>query len=661
MVIEPLGHHELLVVVTQLAVLLFVARALGEAVSSVGQPAVVGELLAGVVLGPSVLGVVAPTVYTDLFAVPESQFHLLEVVSWIGLVMLLIVTGLETDIDLIRSKGRTALLLSLGGITVPFATGFALGWYLPVEFVAVADQRLVFSLFIATAMSISAIPVIAKVLIELDVIRRDIGQLILAAGMVDDTIGWILLATVAGLAQRGVVDLGAAATTVLSVVVFLGIAFTVGQRVVGELVRWVDNIVGGETAMLTLLMVLALSAGAITQYLGLEAILGAFVVGILIGQVNRFDQELRHIFEVITLGIFAPIFFAIAGLRMNVAALLDPTVFAVGLVVLGVACFGKFVGIIGAAQLAGLPRWEGITIGGGMNARGAMEIIVATIGLGLGILTIDMYSIIVMVAIVTSLMAPAVMRWSIPRIEMSDEERRRLAAERQRRRSFVARLRRVLLPTRCRPNSQFAAQLVGSLTRGQDIEVTTMYLQRTTDDGGVGERTRPLVDRARHTLRRVTGASTRNRGTGQPPPAEGSTDGQRSRYEDGERPLRDDEQRCHDLMERQLGLPRSGRRSITRRERTTAKETVLGEAAGGVRSVGAGGLRTRRGHGRLAVYGDDRRDHPRCPVSGAGGEHEPELRCGRGHRRTADRPHPRPDRRHPVHPSRRGGRLRHRP
>ncbi|MEA1930715.1 MAG: cation:proton antiporter [Euryarchaeota archaeon] len=583
MVIEPLGHHELLVVVTQLAVLLFVARALGEAVSAVGQPAVVGELLAGVVLGPSILGVVAPTVYADLFVVSESQFHLLEIVSWIGLIMLLIVTGLETDVDLVVSKGRTALLLSLGGITVPFATGFALGWYLPAEFVATADGRLVFSLFIATAMSISAIPVIAKVLIELDVIRRDIGQLILAAGMVDDTIGWILLATVAGLAQRGVVDLGAAATTVLSVIVFLGVAFTVGQRAVQELVRWVDNTVGGETAMLTLLMVLALSAGAITQYLGLEAILGAFVVGILVGQVNRFDQALRHTFEVITLGIFAPIFFAIAGLRMNVAALLDPTVFAVGLVVLGVACFGKFVGIIGAAQLAGLSRWEGITIGGGMNARGAMEIIVATIGLGLGILTIEMYSIIVMVAIVTSLMAPAVMRWSIPRIEMREDERRRLAGERQRRRSFVARLQRVLLPTRCRPNSQFAAQLVGSLTREQDIEVTTMYLQRNADDGGHSSRTGSLIDRVRHTLRRVTGTggSTRDRGAGRASPPDHSTNERRSHYEDDQRSTREDERRCHDLMERQLDLPRSQRRSITRRERTSAKETVLEEAAAG--------------------------------------------------------------------------------
>ncbi|MFC6835077.1 cation:proton antiporter domain-containing protein [Halomarina ordinaria] len=482
-VVDPLGHHELLVVIVQLTLLLFVARALGIAFSRVGQPAVVGELLAGVVLGPSLFGVLLPGVYDAVFAVPESQFHLLEVISWVGLIMLLIVTGLETDVDLILRKGRVAVVLSLGGILLPFATGFALGWYLPSEFIASADQRLVFSLFIATAMSISAIPVIAKILIDLDIVRRDFGQLILAAGMVDDTIGWILLATVAGLAQSGTVDAASALRTVVSVVVFLVVAFTLGRRAVDGLVRWVDDVVGGETTMITLLVVLALAAGAVTQYLGLEAILGAFVVGILVGQVNRFDYQLRHLFEVVTLGIFAPVFFAIAGLRMDVAALLDPTVLLVGLVVLAVACVGKFGGVFVAGRAVGLSNWEAIGIGGGMNARGAMEIIVATIGLGLGILTTEMYSIIVMVALVTSLMAPAVIRWALPHIEVGEAERTRLEAEDEARRGFVGGLSRVLLPTRCSVESQFAARLLGDLVAGREVEVTTMYVSEGDDAG----------------------------------------------------------------------------------------------------------------------------------------------------------------------------------
>ncbi|WP_211263615.1 cation:proton antiporter domain-containing protein [Halalkalicoccus paucihalophilus] len=581
MVLEPIGHHELFIVIAQLAVLLFVARVLGELFNSIGQPTVVGELLAGVVLGPSILGLVAPGIYEPLFAIPESEFHLLEIISWIGLIMLLIVTGLETDIDLIISKGRTAVILSLGGILVPFVTGFALGWFLPGNFIGANDQQLVFSLFIATAMSISAIPVIAKVLIELDIIRRDIGQLILAAGMVDDTIGWILLATVAGLARSGVVDVGSALTTILSVIVFLGLSFTVGRKLVQKIFRWVDNVVTGETAMLSTLMILALTAGAITQYMGLEAILGAFVVGILVSQVNRFDYHLKHTFELMTLGIFAPIFFAIAGLRMNVAALFDPTVFLVGLVVLSVACFGKFAGTMSVARTAGLSKWEGITIGGGMNARGAMEIIVATIGLGLGILTTDMYSIIVMVAITTSLMAPPIMRWSIPKIEMSEEERERLKREERLRESFIAGITRILLPTRGGAATQYAARLLGPVIRDRDIELTTMYV--TTEDDETNNRLRRLSN----SFTRLFRSRERTKLSREPLREATELDSKRTSGEitlgKGGKSLEqvvenDDSEDIFEPIIRQLGEQGHSSRSLIRKCRGTIADTIITEA-----------------------------------------------------------------------------------
>src|SRR5262249_641795 len=142
-----------------------------------------------------------------IFPRSQTQSDLLAVVSWIGVLFLLIVTGLETDIRLIREKGRTALLISAGGILIPFASGIALGELMPESFLVNPEQRSVFSLFMAVAMSISAVPVIAKVLFDLKIVRRDIGQLTLAAAMTDDTLGWILLSVVAGLASRGVVDL----------------------------------------------------------------------------------------------------------------------------------------------------------------------------------------------------------------------------------------------------------------------------------------------------------------------------------------------------------------------------------------------------------------------------------------------------------------------
>ena len=205
-VLKPLGEHELLLFLLQFALLLVAARAMGIAATRLGLPSVVGELLAGFVLGPSLLGNVAPGLFDWVLRQNAQQFHLLEIVSWLGVIMLLILTGLETDVGLIARKGKGAAAISLGGIVVPFATGVGLGLLLPQEFLADPGKRLVFALFIGTATSISAIPVIAKVLMEMKIIRRDIGQITLAAGMIDDTIGWILLSIVTGLASSGVIS-----------------------------------------------------------------------------------------------------------------------------------------------------------------------------------------------------------------------------------------------------------------------------------------------------------------------------------------------------------------------------------------------------------------------------------------------------------------------
>lgn len=473
--IKPLGHHELLVLLMQLSLLLLVARGLGELMRRIDLPPVVGELLAGVLLGPSLFGWLLPGLQAEFFPKSQAQSDLLSVVSWLGVLFLLIVTGLETDLNLIVRKGKTALLISLGGIIVPFATGFGLGWLLPDNFLADPSQRLVFSLFIATAMSISAVPVIAKVLMDLKLIRRDIGQVTLAAGMTDDTIGWILLSVVAGLASSGTFDFTTVLTSVGGAVLFLGFAFTIGRTVVARILLWVDDNIGGTTANLSIVLVLALSTAALTHQLGIEAALGAFVMGILVGQAPRFSREAGHTLELITAGFLAPIFFAAAGLKVNLLDLLVPQTLLVGIIVLAIACIGKFTGAYLGAWAGGLSHWERLAMGSGMNARGAMEIIVATIGLSLGVLNQPMYSIIVMVAIVTSLMAPPLLRWTLSKVVMGEEEARRLQLEEQASRSFVKGIRRVLLPTRGGANVQLAAQLVSHMAHQNPLEVTALF------------------------------------------------------------------------------------------------------------------------------------------------------------------------------------------
>lgn len=475
-VLKSLEHHAVFLLLLQLAVLLATARLLGELMRKLKQPAVIGELAAGVVLGPSLLGAFAPELQHYIFPREQHQTDLLSVVSWLGVLFLIIVTGLETDIGLIKRRGKTALIISAFGISIPLLAGASFGWWvIPDAFLADPAKRLVFSLFMAVSMSICAVPVIAKVLIDLKLIRRDVGQLILASAMTDDTVGWILLSVVAGLATAGVVEPISIAKAVGGALLFLGVMLTVGVPVVGRIISGVDKRFGGVNAQTSLVIALALGCAALTHQMGIEAVLGAFAIGILAGQAPRFRREVGHTLEVVTASFLAPIFFASAGVKVDLAKIATPEVATVGLQVLGLACACKITGVYIGAWRAGLPHWERLAMGFGMNARGAMEIVVATVGLGLGILTIELYSIIVMVAIVTSLMAPPMLRWALSRVKMGEGEAKRLEAEAIAASSFIRQIRRVLLVTRNARSVDLPAEIVGYLSHEQPIEVTAVY------------------------------------------------------------------------------------------------------------------------------------------------------------------------------------------
>ncbi len=453
------SHHDVLVLVVQIALLLFTARALGEVAQRLGQPSVVGEILAGIVLGPSLISSFIPALGEWIVPQTAVQGYLLEVVSLIGAVFLLLITGLETDLGLIRRHARTAIGVSVGGIVVTFLSGFLLGQFLPDFLLADQDQRLVFALFIATAMSISAIPVIAKVLMDLNLMRRDIGQTIIAAGMSDDTTGWILLSIVAGLASGAAISAGSVLQTVGSVLAFMILSFTLGRWFVQRALDFVQDNIVSRDSLLTLVVVLTFAWGAITQALNLEAVLGAFVMGILFGQMPRLPESVHHKLESVALGIFSPIFFAVAGLKVNILNLLEPQLILITLLVIAVASGGKIVGTYLGARLIGRrDHWTALSFGAGLNARGAMEIIIATIGLNLGILAQDMFSIIVVMAMTTSLMAPPALRWVLSHVQPEEQELRRLRQEELAAGSLVANIHRVLLPVRQRELDDCAAQ-----------------------------------------------------------------------------------------------------------------------------------------------------------------------------------------------------------
>jgi Kef-type K+ transport system membrane component KefB len=453
---------------------------------------VVGEILAGVLLGPSLLSGLVPWIGDWILPQTVTQGYLLEVVALIGVMLLLVVTGLETDLGLIRRRVGVAFGVAVGGLVVPFGSGLLLGLYLPGHLLVDPSDRTVFALFIATALSISAIPVLAKVLMDLNLMRREFGQTVLAAGMIDDITGWTLLGLVTALASAEAVSAGTVAQTVAMVAIFLVATITVGKVLVERGLSLIQDRFRGRDLILSLVVVLAFGWGALTQVLHLEPVIGAFAIGILFGRLPRLPTDVVHKLESMALGVFAPIFFAVAGLKVNVAGILEPELLLLTLVVILVATFGKVAGAYaGARLLSGQGHWLALAYGSGLNARGAVEIIIATIGLSLGILTSEMFSIIVLMAVVTSVAAPVALRYCLARVEPGAEEETRLANEDARKGSFVAGLRRVLVPVRPRigqvGTQTIQAVLVARLGETNDISTTLLAISDAADRVIAGE------------------------------------------------------------------------------------------------------------------------------------------------------------------------------
>ena len=311
-------NNDILVLLFQIFILLLLARVFGEIFQRLGQPTVVGEILAGIILGPSLLGSI-PVLSEFLIAQNPSGTNLLDVISLIGAMLLLLITGLETDLALIKHHSKNAFSTALGGLILPLILGFIFAYFLPDSVLVDPNKKIIFSLFIATAISVSAIPVIAKVLIDLNLIRRDIGQITIAAGMIDDTAAWILLSIVLGLIEIGVVTTENILISVVKVLAFLSISFVAGKWIAIKLVNFAKDKIQSRYKFLTILILFSIGLGAIAQSLRLEAVLGAFVAGIVFSRIPSVPKEAIERIESFTFGIFAPIFFASAGLKVNLA------------------------------------------------------------------------------------------------------------------------------------------------------------------------------------------------------------------------------------------------------------------------------------------------------------------------------------------------------
>lgn len=476
-------HNDILKLLIQISVLLITARIFGEIAQRFGQPSVLGEIIAGIVLGPSLLGNIFPFIHGWVIPITEIQKSLLEVITLIGAMFLLLITGLETDLQLIKHHAKKALGIAFGELPVSLACGFAFGFIIPDSFLVDPSQRIIFALFIAIAISLSAIPVIAKVLMDLKLIRRDIGQLTLAVGMFDDTVAWILLSFVLGLIGGEVISVGTVSYSFVKVILFVVLSFYLGKLMVKHILDFTLNRINSRDKILTLIIVFTFALGAVVQAIGLEAVLGAFIAGIIFAQQPAVPKESINKLESTTFGIFAPIFFASAGLKVNIIDLFKSELMLIGAGLITVAVLSKFVGAyIGARLFARTDHWTALSFGAGLNARGAIQIIVATIGLSFGILSQEIYSLIIITAVFTSLMAPVLLRWTLKKVKPESAEIKRLQQEELLKDNLLNRVHRVLLPVRKREISQASpskiieARILERISRKTELNLTLLTI-----------------------------------------------------------------------------------------------------------------------------------------------------------------------------------------
>jgi Kef-type K+ transport system membrane component KefB/mannitol/fructose-specific phosphotransferase system IIA component (Ntr-type) len=403
-------EHDVLVFLLSLAVLLTAARLLGELARRLGMPLVFGELASGIFLGPTVFGRAAPTAQRWLFP-GGTAGHMLAGYTNVAVVLLLVVAGLEVNLGIVRRRGRSALLTSVMGIVMPLAGGFLLGILLPDSDLVRPDHRTLFALFMGVALSISALPVIAKTLLDLGLFKTDVGLLVMAAAMIDDLVGWLAFSVLLGPMQGGRAEVGAVGRVTALTLGFVILALVVGRPLVGRLiVRLQADHHSGPRRVLSLIVLLALFGASFTQWAGIHAVFGGFVVGVMVGDAPQLKERTRVIVHDFVTNIFAPVFFASLGLRADFVASFDLRLCTL---VFLIASGAKVIGCTLGSRAGGM-RWRpAAAVGFGLNARGAMEIILALLALEAGLLKVQVFVALVVMALLTSLVSGPTMKWML--------------------------------------------------------------------------------------------------------------------------------------------------------------------------------------------------------------------------------------------------------
>jgi Kef-type K+ transport system membrane component KefB len=394
----------------QIILILAATRIAGTAFRRIGQPQVIGEMVAGVMLGPSVAGWFSPAVSEAVF--PASSLGQLEVLSQLGLVVFMFLVGVSLDTDSLREHCHVAILTSHVSIVMPLVLGTALASLLYPSFAGGGVGFPAFALFMGTAMSITAFPVLARILSERNLLRSGAGTLAIACAAVDDVTGWCILAYITVLIRtsRSVVPMS---LTILGSLMFAALMVFAVRRFLS---RFEDLFEPAEAAdrILVPIVLFLLVSSLTTEFLGVHPLFGSFLAGAVMPKSHRTRAYLQGRLEPFCLAVLMPLFFAFTGLRTNLGLLRDSAMWKVFGLIVTVAVAGKLGGATIAARLAGFGWRDSAAVGSLLNTRGLMELVILNIGLEVGILTPALYTLMVMMAILTTFMTAPLLHWLRP-------------------------------------------------------------------------------------------------------------------------------------------------------------------------------------------------------------------------------------------------------
>ena len=397
--------------ILQIGTILIVARLVGWLFGKLHQPRVVGEMLAGILLGPSLLGWLAPNISSSLFP-PDSLGHL-NSLSQVGLLIFMFLVGLELDLGHLRELGRAAVMTSQVSIIVPFILGSTFAVYLYPRLSDPSVSFTGFALFMGAAMSVTAFPVLARILTERNMLRTRVGSVAIACAAVDDVTAWCILAGIVVVVRASSLELPVW-LTVSGLAVFVLLMGLVVRPALRRLEMVYEKRGNLTQELIAIILLVVLASGWITETLGVHALFGAFLAGVVMPRHSELSRELSQKFEALIVVLLLPIYFALTGLRSSIFLITGAKMWLYCAVIIVLAVVGKLGGSMFSARLNGMSWRESAAVGILMNTRGLVELVILNIGLDLGILSPALFSIMVLMALVTTLMTTPLLRWVYP-------------------------------------------------------------------------------------------------------------------------------------------------------------------------------------------------------------------------------------------------------